>query len=64
MINPDLSIQCSTEQACVAIQLMLQRIEQLEKIVDSMKSRLPLWATGGFTVSGLVIGILSNAVMK
>ena len=34
------------------------RIVNIEKILDRVQNRLPLWATGAFAACGIVIGFL------
>ena len=40
-----------------------ERIMNIEKVLERVVNRLPLWATGGFTAAGLVIGILATCII-
>lgn len=63
--------QCTPENPCVAMQLLTQksivqdeRIDKMEALIDSLRNRLPLWATMGFTGAGVLIGILTGFLLK
>lgn len=62
---------CTSENPCTAVQLLEQRIEnhelesgkrldKMDEVIDSLRNRLPLWATMAFTGAGLIIGLLVN----
>jgi len=66
-----MSVQCSAENPCVAMQLLTQRtmsqeerIDKMELLIDSLRNRLPLWATMALTASGGVIGMLVGLLSK
>ena len=63
--------QCSTDNPCAAVQLLVQqqindgkRVDRLEELIDSMRNRLPLWATMAFTAAGGAIGMLGTLALK
>ena len=39
------------------------RIVNIEKVLERVVNRLPLWATGGFTAAGLVLGALITCIV-
>lgn len=58
--------QCSPDRPCTAVQLLIQRadnqderMDKMEHLMDSLRNRLPLWATMAFTAAGTTIGILA-----
>lgn len=60
-------IQCSPEHPCAAVQLLTQqinqesgRVDKVEKLIESLQNRLPLWATMAFAAAGTTIGILAG----
>ncbi len=63
------NIQCTTDNPCTAVVLLVQRqnetdedIKQINKTLESLRNRLLLWATLGFTVAGTSIGILASHI--
>ena len=63
------NVQCSVEQPCTAVQLLTQRatnheerMDKMDKMLESMQNRLPLWATLTLTAAGGTIGILAGHV--
>jgi hypothetical protein len=66
-----LTIHCSEESPCAAMQLLTQttvyqgeRIDKMEALIESMRNRLPLWATMALTGSGATIGVLAGLLSK
>ena len=62
-------MQCTPENPCVAMQLLEQRmtvqeegVEKMEALIESMRNRLPNWATWTLTVAGGTIGLLAGHV--
>lgn len=55
-------VQCTSENPCTAVQLLVQKTTEHDKAIDSMKNRLPLWATMAFTAAGTTIGILAAQI--
>ncbi|SDG47151.1 hypothetical protein [Desulfosporosinus hippei] len=63
-------VQCSIGNPCAVVQLLEQRIEsqegrteKMESVIESLRNRLPLWATMTMTAGGAVIGFLANKVL-
>ncbi|MDP4158151.1 MAG: hypothetical protein Q8911_00100 [Bacillota bacterium] len=66
-----MSVQCTADNPCVAMQLLTQRavnqeerIDKMELLIESMRNRLPLWATMALTACGGTIGILVGLLTK
>jgi len=64
-------LECSAESPCVAMQLLSQRLmsqeertDKMEALIESMRNRLPLWATMTMTAGGATIGILVGVLAK
>jgi len=64
-------IQCSAGSPCTAVQLLVQRIaiqeeriDKMDDLLESMRNRLPLWATMALTGAGGAIGILVGLLVK
>ena len=62
-------IQCTVDHPCTAVQLLTQRVtdhaermDKMDKLLDSMRNRLPLWATMAMAVAGTTIGVLAGHV--
>jgi hypothetical protein len=56
--------QCSTERPCAAVQLLIQRTDNHEKLIDNLQNRLPPWVTGIAAGAGAVIGVLATLASK
>jgi len=54
----------NTGDKCVLGAKNETRIINIEKVLERVVNRLPLWATGGFTAAGLVIGVLITCVVQ
>ena len=65
------NIQCSAGSPCTAVQLLVQRnqnleerMDKLEEMIESLRNRLPLWATMLMTAGGGTIGLLAGLLNK
>ena len=63
--------KCTAENPCVTMQLLTQRIinqeeriDKMENLMESMRTRLPLWATMMFSACAGAIGILVGLILK
>ena len=64
-----MAIECSPDSPCTSVQLLSQRIEdhkermdKMDKMIESMQHRLPTWATLALTAAGGAIGILAGHI--
>lgn len=56
--------QCSTERPCAAVQLLIQRTDNHEKLIDNLQNRLPPWVMGIAAGAGVLIGALGTLASK
>ena len=66
-----MTIQCTADSPCVAMQLLTQRtltqeerIDKMEALIESVRNRPPLWMTFCLTASGGTIGLLVGLLAK
>jgi hypothetical protein len=71
MTNENKCVECTAESPCTAVQLLIQqqeqdheRMDKMDTLIDSLRNRLPLWATMAFTAGGGTIGVLVTLVVK
>lgn len=64
-------VRCSPDRPCTAVQLLTQkvndheeRMDKMDRLLETIRNRPPIWMTFSLTASGSVIGLLVGLLTK